>query len=184
MVRGVSRARADGRTHCASVRGARHTPGADSCAQPRSKSKHHRFGAWRHDLSHQRCRGFYDAVNRKRYSRVHAGLALYARDATLKSISVDELARRIEGRATPFLLDVRETWEMADGVIPGSVNIPMDDVELRLREVPADRDVVVFCHLGVRSAHITKRLNELGYDRAMNLRGGLDAWLRAFPVSS
>jgi len=73
---------------------------------------------------------------------------------------------------------------MADGVIPGSVNIPMDDVELRLREVPADRDVVVFCHLGVRSAHITKRLNELGYDRAMNLRGGLDAWLRAFPVSS
>ena len=42
----------------------------------------------------------------------------------------------------PFMLDVREPEEMADGVIPGSVNIPMGDVKERLGELPTDRDIV------------------------------------------
>jgi rhodanese-related sulfurtransferase len=95
----------------------------------------------------------------------------------VKSISVDELERRLEGDAAPFLLDVRERQEMVDGTIGGSVNIPMDEVELRLSELPGDRDIVVICHLGARSAFITQKLNALGYDRAINLRGGMDAWL-------
>ena len=41
---------------------------------------------------------------------------------------------------------------------------------------PTDREIVVYCHLGAGSAYITKKLNALGYDRAMNLIGGLDAW--------
>jgi rhodanese-related sulfurtransferase len=94
----------------------------------------------------------------------------------MKSISVDELEGRLKS-GTPFLLDVRELEEMADGTIAGSVNIPMGEVEQRLREIPADRDIVVICHLGARSGYITKRLNALGYDRAMNLRGGMEAWL-------
>lgn len=66
---------------------------------------------------------------------------------------------------------------MADGAIAGSVNIPMGLVEQRLDEIPTDRDVVVICHLGARSGHITRRLNALGYDRAINLHGGMAAWL-------
>ncbi len=97
----------------------------------------------------------------------------------MKSISADELERRLDDGEAPFLLDVREPQEMADGVIAGSVNIPMDDVEHRLSELPADRDIVVICHLGVRSAYIAKKLVALGYDRALNLSGGLDAWFRA-----
>ena len=95
----------------------------------------------------------------------------------MKSISASELERRLSGDAVPFLLDVREPEEMADGVIAGSVNIPMEDVEQRLGELPRDRDIVVVCHLGARSAYITKKLNALGYDRAMNLIGGMEAWL-------
>jgi rhodanese-related sulfurtransferase len=97
----------------------------------------------------------------------------------MKSITASELRQRLENEPVPFLLDVREPEELADGVIAGSVNIPMDDVEKRLREIPADRDVVVICHLGARSAFITTVLNALGYDRAINLRGGIDAWLRS-----
>lgn len=93
------------------------------------------------------------------------------------SITPDELARRIKNGSAPFMLDVREPEEMADGVIPGSINIPMAEVEQRLRELPADRDIVVICHLGQRSEHIATRLNALGFDRALNLDGGMDAWL-------
>lgn len=89
-----------------------------------------------------------------------------------------ELERRLDSEGAPFLLDVREPEEMADGRIDGSVNIPMDDVELRLSELPTDRDIVVVCHLGARSASVTRKLSALGYDRAINLRGGMDAWLK------
>lgn len=96
----------------------------------------------------------------------------------MKSISANDLKRRLDGSTRPFLLDVREPQEMADGVIAGSVNIPMDDVDQRLHEVPRDRDIVVICHLGMRSASVAKMLESLGYDRVVNLSGGMDAWLR------
>ena len=75
------------------------------------------------------------------------------------------------------MLDVREPAELADGAIAGSVNIPMDEVAHRLEELPNDRDIVVVCHLGGRSTKITALLNKLGYDRAINLTGGMDAFL-------
>lgn len=95
----------------------------------------------------------------------------------MKSLSVDELRQRLKNDAAPFLLDVREPEEMADGRIAGSVNIPMREVEHRLDELPADCDIVVICHIGERSAYVAWQLNALGYDRVMNLRGGMEAWL-------
>jgi rhodanese-related sulfurtransferase len=95
----------------------------------------------------------------------------------VKSITPNGLAQRLDSDTTPFLLDVREPDELVDAAgIAGSVNIPMDEVEDRLGEIPTDREVVVYCHRGVRSAYITQRLNALGYDRAVNLTGGHDAW--------
>lgn len=61
----------------------------------------------------------------------------------LSSISPEELQRRVNGDDVPFMLDVREPEEMDDGVIPGSVNIPMGDVKERLGELPTDRDIVM-----------------------------------------
>jgi len=76
------------------------------------------------------------------------------------------------------MLDVREREEMIDGIVPGSINVPMNEVGEHLRELPIDRDIVVICHLGSRSERVTRQLNALGYERAMNLVGGVDAWLR------
>lgn len=76
------------------------------------------------------------------------------------------------------MLDVREPEEMADGVISGSVNIPMGKLGERLGELPSDRDIVVICHLGARSAHVTNQLNAIGYERVANLSGGVEAWLK------
>jgi sulfur-carrier protein adenylyltransferase/sulfurtransferase len=99
----------------------------------------------------------------------------------VKSISVGELERRLEGEAPPFLLDVREPEELADGAIASSVSIPMGEVQQRLSELPTDRDIVVICHLGARSAYITRMLEGLGYDRVVNLSGGMEAWLSLGP---
>jgi rhodanese-related sulfurtransferase len=96
----------------------------------------------------------------------------------MRSITPEQLRRQLEGGTPPFMLDVREPEEMADGVIPGSVNIPMDDVERRLRELPIDREIVVICHMGMRSASVARRLKALGYDPVTNLSGGVHAWLR------
>jgi rhodanese-related sulfurtransferase len=91
---------------------------------------------------------------------------------------VSELRRRLDDGASPFLLDVREPEELPDGVIAGSVNVPMREVKRRIGELPKDRDIVVICHVGARSAYVTQQLNALGYDRAVNLEGGMDAWIR------
>ncbi|HET6275695.1 MAG TPA: rhodanese-like domain-containing protein [Candidatus Cybelea sp.] len=95
----------------------------------------------------------------------------------IQAISAADLERRLRSADAPFLLDVREPEEMIDGKIAGSINIPMDEVGKRLHEIPMDRDVVVICHVGARSAYMTRQLNALGYDRAVNLRGGMEAWL-------
>ncbi len=94
-----------------------------------------------------------------------------------RAISAEELARRLQSDDAPFLLDVREPEEMVDGKIAGSTNIPMREVGERLAELPANRDIVVICHVGARSAYVTRWLNGMGYDRAVNLTGGMDAWL-------
>jgi rhodanese-related sulfurtransferase len=96
----------------------------------------------------------------------------------VKTITASDLQWRLDNRTAPFLLDVREPEEMADGVIAGSINIPMGEIEDRLGELPTNRDIVVICSVGARSAYITKELNALGYDRVANLTGGMDAWLR------
>jgi rhodanese-related sulfurtransferase len=42
--------------------------------------------------------------------------------------------------------------------------------------LPHDRDIVVYCHHGVRSRQAAHRLQAAGYTRLFNLRGGIDAW--------
>lgn len=96
----------------------------------------------------------------------------------MKSISVEELKDLRESGVPFFLLDVREPSEFAGGKISGAVNIPMNDVERRLRELPKDRQIVVMCHAGSRSARMTGVLNKLGYKDAVNLTGGISAWSR------
>ncbi len=83
----------------------------------------------------------------------------------------------------PFLLDVREPWEVEICAMPGAVNFPMGTVPGRLAEVPEDRPVVVVCHHGARSMQVTMFLRSRGFDQASNLRGGVDAWARQIDPS-
>jgi rhodanese-related sulfurtransferase len=77
-----------------------------------------------------------------------------------------------------FLLDVREPEEWVAGHAPTAVHLPMGSVVAQLADVPTDREVVVVCRSGVRSAQVTGYLNRVGR-RALNLDGGMQAWAAA-----
>ena len=97
----------------------------------------------------------------------------------LLEIGAQELAEAREGGTAVFLLDVRESFEFAICRIPGSVLVPLGQLPSRLREVPADAEVVTVCHTGQRSLVAARFLRDAGWLRARSLRGGVEAWARS-----
>ncbi|NPV80672.1 MAG: FAD-dependent oxidoreductase [Firmicutes bacterium] len=80
----------------------------------------------------------------------------------------------IEGldRDRTLLLDVREPFECQMGVIEGSVNIPLDQLRGRLQELPRDKDIVVYCQVGLRAYLACRILMQHGFKHVKNLSGG------------
>lgn len=98
--------------------------------------------------------------------------------AAVSETSPEELARRFASGNAPFLLDVRETYEIPARALAGAVNIPLAALPFRLDDVPRARDVVVYCESGVRSARALAVLQAAGHARAWHLVGGIARWLR------
>jgi len=80
-----------------------------------------------------------------------------------------------EGRG-PLLLDVRTDQEWAICHLEGARLIPMRELATRIGELDPATDIVVYCHLGRRSAMMTNFLLQRGFRRVRNLVGGIDAW--------
>ena len=74
-----------------------------------------------------------------------------------------------------YLLDVREQSEWDAGHASRAVLLPLSELAERVDEVPSDRDVLVVCHSGMRSARATDALRGIGVD-ARNVVGGMLAW--------
>lgn len=91
-------------------------------------------------------------------------------------IDVDTLARQRRDQEPPIVLDVREPRELAVCALDDAWHIPMGDIPARMGELPADRELVVMCHHGVRSMQVTQFLRHQGYQNVRNLAGGIDAW--------
>lgn len=87
-----------------------------------------------------------------------------------------QLQQRLQDDPALFLLDVREPNEFAYAHIAGSVLIPLQQLPARFDEVPVDQDVVVICHHGMRSQQACNFLQHSGFERLINLKGGIDAW--------
>jgi len=80
------------------------------------------------------------------------------------------------GRPGVVFLDVREPFEHAAARIEGARLIPMREVPQRLSELESGAEIVVFCHHGSRSAMVVNFLRANGFQGAVNLAGGIDAW--------
>lgn len=89
------------------------------------------------------------------------------------TVTIDDLP------AGALLLDCREDEEWQAGHIDGAVHVPMNEIPARLQYGPGEltpqRQVVVVCKVGSRSAHVADWLNRNGFD-AVNLDGGMLAW--------
>lgn len=77
-----------------------------------------------------------------------------------------------------FLLDVRDPSEVAAGMIEGALNIPLPQLRDRLRELPEDRRIVVYCQAGQRAYYAYRVLVQEGFD-AVNLSGGYKTYSHA-----
>jgi sulfur-carrier protein adenylyltransferase/sulfurtransferase len=89
---------------------------------------------------------------------------------------VRELKRKIDAKEDFFLLDVREPNEYQIGKIPGSTLIPLGEVPQRVNEIPRDKEIIVQCKMGGRSARAAEFLRQQGYRNVKNLKGGILDW--------
>jgi glyoxylase-like metal-dependent hydrolase (beta-lactamase superfamily II) len=99
-------------------------------------------------------------------------------DADATTIAPLDLQALRDGPPGPVLLDVRSRLEFEGSWIDGATNIPLEELDARLDEIPDQREVVVVCRTGVRATIAAEALAR-GGRRARVLDGGMQAWRRA-----
>ena len=87
-----------------------------------------------------------------------------------------DLAARLTRGDDLDLVDVRSPFEWAIARLPGARLVPLNTVPDAAGTFHRDRDIVVYCHHGARSAAATQWLREHGFTRVWNLAGGIDRW--------
>ncbi len=91
-------------------------------------------------------------------------------------IYAPELEKQLDGAGRNYILvDVRETYELARGVLPGAISIPMSEIEDRRAEIDTDSEVICYCEHGVRSYNVATWLQSKGH-KARSLAGGFADW--------
>jgi len=97
-------------------------------------------------------------------------------EINVPEITALQLTELMASDNPPFLVDVREAYEVAQGMIPGGVHIPMNSIPDRLSEIPLDKPVVIYCASGARSYAVTAFLIQNGYQDVKNLDSGIHGW--------
>ena len=97
--------------------------------------------------------------------------------AHMESITTTELRTLLNGNFDGLLIDVREPDEYAAAHIEGSRLIPLKTLPAELGNLPTDREILIHCKAGGRSARAVQLLLDHGFTRVKNVSGGMDAWL-------
>ena len=101
---------------------------------------------------------------------------------TASRVTVGELDGLLVEDAV-VLVDIRNPGEVEQGKIPGSVNIPLAQLRVRLDLLPTDKPIVVHCAGGWRSSVAASLLRAHGFDNASDLDGGYNAWLDVHAIA-
>jgi rhodanese-related sulfurtransferase len=92
-------------------------------------------------------------------------------------IQPHDLKHLLDSGEPVVLLDVRQPEENAFCALPGSVLIPLGELQARAGELDqSDALVVVYCHHGVRSLSGAALLAHVGFPNVASLAGGIDRW--------
>ena len=109
--------------------------------------------------------------------------ARFYRSLRMARIDVTALYDLVQAGAEPIIVDVRSNAARAlePGWIPGSRHLPLDDIAGHIKDLPRDRDIVLYCACPseASAARVAKMLMKHGFTRVRPLQGGLDAWVAA-----
>lgn len=95
----------------------------------------------------------------------------------IPEITATELKQRLDNGEDIQIIDVREPHEVAIATIPNATHIPLGQVLDRMSEIDPNRETVVHCKLGGRSAKAIEALKRSGFSgNLLNLKGGITAW--------
>ena len=93
-------------------------------------------------------------------------------------ISVHELKKKMDLDDKLQILDVREPTEVAYGIIPNAILIPMSDIPKKLDKLNNKTDLYIYCKSGIRSARVCEYLLQKDFKNVYNVKGGIVSWSR------
>jgi rhodanese-related sulfurtransferase len=103
--------------------------------------------------------------------------------AAEKNITARDAKAFMDANKNVYLLDVRTPQEYSQGKLAGSTLIPIGELERRIREVPKNKAVMVYCAVGSRSKSAANFLAQQGYKDVYNMSDGIVGWYRnGFPI--
>lgn len=100
----------------------------------------------------------------------------------INEISAHDLKTRLDNGDDLVVVDMRQGWEYQSGHIPGATHIFIQEIPMRLQEIPRDKDVVFQCWHGNTSLSASAYLIDQGWEqsRIFSLSGGIAGWASAF----
>jgi adenylyltransferase/sulfurtransferase len=98
-------------------------------------------------------------------------------------VSVQTLKKLLDEKKNVTIVDVREPFEWEIAHIASAKLIPLAQLPERVNELDTADQLILQCHTGQRSAQATKFLHGLGFKKARNLKGGIEAWAREIDLS-
>lgn len=105
------------------------------------------------------------------FCQKHPSVAPGAHETSAKA-----LHSLLDGKGKVMVIDVRTPKEYAEGHIPGAINIPVNELAQRIRQMRISKDtpIVTTCDHGGRSSHAAEDLQKMGYEVTSFCR--IDAW--------
>ena len=94
----------------------------------------------------------------------------------IKEITVKELKNKFDNNEDFILLDVRNIQEVLFSKINGSIHIPMNEIMSRINELDSNKEIIIQCKSGKRSARVCEYLMTQNFKNVKNLTGGIIAW--------
>ena len=94
----------------------------------------------------------------------------------IKEITVTELKNKFDNNEDFILLDVRNIQEVLYSKIENSIHIPMNDIVDRINELDSNKEIIIQCKSGKRSARVCEYLMTQNFNNVKNLTGGIIAW--------
>ena len=94
----------------------------------------------------------------------------------LRNLTDEQLREKLKIPGNSTLIDVREIHEFSSGHIQGAVNIPLSRLKQRSKDIPTDKELILYCQSGMRSKQAARILHKQQYKDISHLSGGFASW--------